>query len=166
VVTNIQIRATTIRNWDKQELLVPNKELITGRLLNWTLTDAINRLIVNVGIEYGSDTDRALALLGEVAAANKRVLKDPPPLITFEGFGDNALLVVLRCYLDSVDYRLSVTSELHRAIDKAFAANGISIAFPQRDIHLSAREPLDLRLCRAPRADRGKAETDSNESSP
>ena len=150
VVTNIQIRATTIRNWDRQELLVPNKEFITGRLLNWTLTDKITRVVVNVGIEYGSDTDLALALLEEVAAANPRVLKEPPPIISFEGFGDNALMVVLRCYLDSIDYRLSVTSELHRAIDKVFAAHGIVIAFPQRDIHLSARDPIDIRLRRAP----------------
>lgn len=148
VVTNIQIRATTIRNWDKQELLVPNKEFITGRLLNWTLTDQVNRITIHVGIEYGSDPEQALALLAQVAAANPRVLKDPPPLVSFESFGDNALALVLRCYLDSLEYRLSVITELHRSIAKTFAEHGIGIAFPQRNIHLSAREPIDVRLKR------------------
>jgi potassium efflux system protein len=148
VVTNIQIRATTIRNWDKQELLVPNKEFITGRLLNWTLTDQINRITINVGIDYGSDSERALELLAQVAAANPRVLKEPPPLVSFEAFGDNALMLVLRCYLETLEYRVSVTTELHKAIDTAFAAHGIGIAFPQRDIHISAREPIDIRLKR------------------
>lgn len=146
VVTNIQIRATTIRNWDKQELLVPNKEFITGRLLNWTLTDQVNRITVSVGIEYGSDPELALKLLAEVAANNPRVLKEPPPLVSFESFGDNALTLVLRCYLETLEYRMSVMTELHKEIDKTFAAHGIGIAFPQRDIHLSAREPIEIRL--------------------
>lgn len=149
VVTNIQIRATTIRNWDKQELLVPNKEFITGRLLNWTLTDQVNRITIKVGIEYGSDPERALALLAQVAAANPRVLKDPPPLVSFEAFGDNALTLVLRCYLETLEYRQGVTTELHRAISKTFAEQGVGIAFPQRDIHISTREPLDIRLASA-----------------
>jgi len=148
VVTNIQIRATTIRNWDRQELLVPNKEFITGRLLNWTLTDQVNRVTINVGIEYGDDPVLALGLLAQTAAANPRVLEDPPPLVSFESFGDNALMLVLRCYLEKIEYRLSVTTELNQAIAKAFAEHGIGIAFPQRDIHVSAKEPIDIRLKR------------------
>jgi potassium efflux system protein len=146
VVSRIRIRAITIRNWDKQELLVPNKEFITGRLLNWSLSDQLNRVIVNVGIAYGSDVKKALSLLLEAAAENPRALKDPPPFATFEGFGDNALNLVLRCYLESLDYRLSVTSELHQAINDKLTAAGIEIAFPQRDVHLSATEPLEIRV--------------------
>jgi potassium efflux system protein len=148
MVTNIQIRATTIRNWDKQELLVPNKELITGRLLNWTLTDQVTRITINVGVEYGSDPALALGLLTQVAAANPRVLKDPPPLVSFESFGDNALMLVLRCYLEALEYRIGVTTELNQAIAKTFAEHGIGIAFPQRDIHVSAKAPIDIRLKR------------------
>jgi potassium efflux system protein len=151
VVTKIEIRATTIRNWDRQELLVPNKEFITGRLLNWTLTDQTNRVVVTIGVEYGSDTRKALELLSRIAAENPRVMTDPPPVITFEGFGDNALTLVLRCYLESLDYRLAVTTELHQAIDDAFRAAGIGIAFPQRDIHLRSAEPLEIRLRRGAR---------------
>jgi potassium-dependent mechanosensitive channel len=146
VVTKIRIRATTIRNWDKQELLVPNKEFITGRLLNWTLSDRINRLTLPVGVDYNTDVPLALKLLGEAARENQRVLDDPPPLITFEGFGDDALTLVLRCYLDSMDYRLAVTTELHLAIHEKFRAAEISIAFPQRDVHLTTVQPLDVRV--------------------
>ncbi|WP_425425700.1 mechanosensitive ion channel domain-containing protein [Thioflavicoccus mobilis] len=146
VVTKIRIRATTIRNWDRQELLVPNKEFITGRLLNWTLTDQTNRLTISVGVAYGSDTRKALALLAEVAREHAQVLEEPAPLITFEGFGDNSLTLVLRCYLASLENRLAVTTELHQAINDKFGAAGIEIAFPQRDVHLFASRPLDVRL--------------------
>ena len=145
-VTKIRIRATTIRNWDKQELLVPNKEMITGRLLNWSLSDQMNRVVITVGVDYAADVPRALKLLRKAAEENERVLEDPEPLVTFEGFGDNALALVLRCYLDSLDDRLSITSELHQSINDKLRAAGISIAFPQRDVHLSAAEPLDVRV--------------------
>ncbi|WP_338113751.1 mechanosensitive ion channel domain-containing protein [Thiococcus pfennigii] len=149
VVTKIRIRATTIRNWDRQELLVPNKEFITGRLLNWTLTDQTTRLTLPVGVAYGSDTRKALALLAEAAREHPQVLADPAPLITFESFGDNALTLVLRCYLASLENRLAVTTDLHQAINDKFAEAGIEIAYPQRDVHLFANQPLDVRLHRA-----------------
>ena len=148
VVTRIRIRATTIRNWDRKELLVPNKEFITGRLLNWTLTDQLNRVTIPVGVAYGTDTRKALAILAEVADQHERLLKDPAPLITFESFGDNALTLVLRCYLDSLEFRLATITELHQTISDRFAAAGINIAFPQRDVHLHAAKPLDIRLHR------------------
>ncbi|WP_051023743.1 mechanosensitive ion channel domain-containing protein [Thiorhodovibrio frisius] len=149
MVTRIQIRATTIRNWDKQELLVPNKEFITGRLLNWSLTDTINRMTMVVGAEYGCDTRKALALMAEAAAENPRVLEDPAPLVTFDNFGDNSLTLALRYYLGALDCRLSVTSELHQAIDDKFRAAGIGIAFPQRDIHLHANDPIPVSVQQA-----------------
>ncbi len=148
-VSKIRIRATTIRNWDKQELLVPNKEFITGRLLNWTLSDNLNRIVITVGVDYGADVPLALKLLEEAARENGHVLADPEPRITFEGFGDNALTLVLRCYLDSLDDRLMVISELHQSINAKFQAAGISIAFPQRDVHLSTAQPLDVRVTNA-----------------
>ncbi|MEA3639987.1 MAG: mechanosensitive ion channel [Lamprobacter sp.] len=159
-VTRIQIRATTIRNWDKQELLVPNKEFITGRLLNWTLTDQINRLVIAVGIEYGSDTRKALALLAEAAAEHPKILDDPAPLITFEGFGNNALNLFLRCYLETLEFRLTVITELHQAIDDKFRAAGIGIAFPQRDLHLRSAAPVEI-MMRGPTLAAGPAPTGS-----
>jgi potassium efflux system protein len=151
IVTKIEIRATTIRNWDRQELIVPNKEFITGRLLNWTLSDQLNRIVIVVGIEYGSDARLALTLLTEAAAANPRVLKDPPPLASLDAFGDNALTLTLRCYLDTLDIRTSVATEMYLAIERIFREHGIGIAFPQRDINLTARDPIDVRLYRGGR---------------
>ncbi len=145
-VTKIRIRATTIRDWDRQELLVPNKEFVTGRLLNWTLTDPINRITIDVGIAYGSDVALALRLLREAAAEHPRVLSDPEPLITFEQFGDNALLLRMRCYLDSMEFRTITRSEVNEIVNRKFADAGIEIAFPQLDVHLDSAEPLRIRL--------------------
>lgn len=146
VVTRIQIRATTIRQWDLKELLVPNKEFITGRLLNWSLSDQTTRILIPVGIAYGSDVQLAMALLAEAAEENEKVLRDPPPFVIFEGFGDNALTLNLRCYLATVENRLITISELHQAINEKFNSAGVEIAFPQRDIHLDTTRPLDIRI--------------------
>ncbi len=151
VVSRIRIRATTITKYDRQELLIPNKEFITGRVVNWTLSDKMNRVLITVGVAYGTDAAKAMALMLEAADENEHVLKDPKPVASFEGFGDNALTLLLRSYLDSMDYRLDTITTLHQAINDKFNAAGISIAFPQRDLHLDSTEPLDIRLHRAPR---------------
>jgi potassium efflux system protein len=146
VVTKIQIRATTIRGWDRKELLVPNKEFITQRLLNWSLSDQTVRLLVPVGVAYGSDVDKAMELMLEAATENPHVIEDPAPFVTFESFGDNALGLNLRCYIDNLDYRIIAISELHVAINRKLNAAGIVIAFPQRDVHLDTSRPLDIRI--------------------
>ncbi len=147
IVTRIQIRATTIRNWDKKELLVPNKEFITGRLLNWSLSDQTTRIRIPVGIAYGSDVQQAKALMLEAAEENDCVLDEPSPFVIFEEFGDNALLMVLRCYLGSLDHRLSTIGRLHEVINQKFNEHGIVIAFPQRDLHLDTSQPLAVEIC-------------------
>lgn len=149
VVSRIRIRATTITNWDRQELLVPNKEFITNRLLNWSLSDPVNRITVQVGIAYGSDVVKALQLLREAAIEHSNVLAEPEPLITFDRFGDNALDLKLRCYLPNADHRLLTISELHELINRKFNEAGIVIAFPQRDVHLDSSTPLEVRVTRA-----------------
>ncbi len=148
-VSRIRIRATTILNWDRQELIIPNKNFITGEFLNWTLTDTVNRLQIQVGIAYGSDPDRAMRLIAEAAAEHPEVLADPKPLVSFEGFGDNALLLVLRAYLGSLDNRLATITELHQAIYTKLTAAGIAIAFPQRDVHLDTLKPIEIRIRQA-----------------
>jgi potassium efflux system protein len=145
-VTRIRIRATTLLTRDRRELLVPNKEFITGRLLNWSLTDETLRIILPVGIAYGSDVKTAMALILQVAQENNNVLEEPQPTVTFESFGDSSLIVNLRCFLESVDYRLETTSQLHEAINEKLIAANIEIAFPQRDVHLDIRHPLEVRI--------------------
>jgi potassium efflux system protein len=146
VVTRIQMRATTVRDWDRRELLVPNKEFVTSRLLNWSLTDHITRLHIEVGVAYGSDMDKALEIVRQAALEHPLIIADPAPFVTFDEFGDNALTISLRCYLEELDKRLSTASTIRLAINRDLAEAGISVAFPQRDVHLDAREPLDIRL--------------------
>ena len=146
VVTRIQIRATTIRDWDHRELLVPNKEFITGRLLNWSLSDEIVRLVIPVGVAYGSDVMLAMKLAEQVSLEHKLVLDDPEPSILFTDFGDNALNLSLRVHLPSMDHFMRTKSELNQSINRKYAEAGIRIAFPQRDIHLDTTEPLEIRM--------------------
>ena len=148
VVTRIQIRATTIRTWDRQELLVPNKEFITGRLLNWSLSDQTTRIKVPVGVAYGSDVEKAMMLMDEAAAENTNVLEEPTPSILFDAFGDNTLNLVLRCFVGSQDVRMTTRTQLHQSINKRFNEAGITIAFPQRDVHLDTLKPLQVRISR------------------
>lgn len=136
VVSKIRIRATSITNWDRKEYVVPNKEFITGRLLNWTLSDTVNRVVINVGVAYGTDTEAARKILLEIAEKNQYLLKDPGPSATFEGFGDSTLNLVLRGFLPNLENRLAVITDLHTQIDKAFRDAKIEIAFPQRDLHI------------------------------
>ena len=145
-VSRLQIRATTVTNFDRQELLVPNKEFITGRVLNWSLSDEVLRLVVKVGVAYGSDMPKALALVREAVVEHEVVLDEPPPLVTFDDFGDNSLNITARCFIAALNKRRETVSDLNLAINQKFNAAGIVIAFPQRDVHLDTTRPLDIRI--------------------
>jgi potassium efflux system protein len=146
VVTRIRMRATTIRDWDRRELLVPNKEFITGRLLNWSLSDQLTRFDVVVGVAYGTNLKKAMELAIEAAQEHPEVLDDPAPFITFDEFGDNSLQLVLRCFMGSVDKRLTTSSQIRLAVNDKFNQAGIVIAFPQRDVHLDTSVPLEINV--------------------
>jgi potassium-dependent mechanosensitive channel len=135
-VSRIRMRATTIVDPDRKELIIPNKDVITGRVLNWTLSDQVNRVQIKVGIAYGSDTERTAELLMRVAQDHPHVLDNPKPSVTFEAFGNSTLDFVLQCYLPNLENRSRVIHEMHMAIDRAFRENSIEIAFPQQDIHV------------------------------
>ncbi len=146
IVSRIQIRATTIMTRDRKELLVPNKEFITGQLLNWSLSDPTARLIIPIGVAYGSDIPLARQLLLSAAVEHERVSDEPVPQVLFFGFGDNTLDLQLRCFIPDMDYRLKTISELNEMINDKFNDAGINIAFPQRDVHLDINQPIDVRL--------------------
>ena len=135
-VTNIKMRATTILDWDMREMVVPNKEFITGRLINWTLSDPTTRVTLAVGIAYGSDTRLAHELLLKVAGECPQVLKEPPPHALFRRFGDSTLDFELRVFIASRDLWPALIHDLHTRVDQAFRAANIEIAFPQRDLHV------------------------------
>ncbi len=140
VVTRIRTRATTIVNWDRKEYIIPNKDFITGRLVNWTLSDAINRVQFTVGVAYGSDVTEAKRIIFNICKEHECIMDDPPTSITFEEFADSSLNLVIRTFLGEVDSRLVVIDELHTRINSAFNEAGIEIAFPQRDLHIRTCE--------------------------
>jgi len=136
VVTKIRTRATWITGFDRRELVVPNKEFVTQQLINWSLSDSVLRIEIEVGIAYGSNTEKATEVLRRIAKEHPHVLDEPPPQVLFLGFGDSSLLFELRAFLPDVTYFLRTKHELHMAVDAAFREAGIEIAFPQRDLHV------------------------------
>ena len=147
VVTKIKIRATTIRKWDQRELIVPNREFITGRLVNWTLSDKVMRRDFIVGIAYGSDIAKAEETLYKIASANPMVLDSPRPIVLFRGFGNSSLEFELRVYISGIENYVPVWHGINCAIDEAFRNAGIEIAFPQHDLHIRSIKtsiPVDV----------------------
>ena len=136
IVSRIQMRATTVTNWDNQELVVPNKDLISGKLLNWTLSSVINRISIKVGVAYGTDVGRVRELISKIVERHPDVLQDPPPIITFEEFGDSSLNFVIRCCTTSIKRRWHLMDEINSAINEAFEREGIEVPFPQRVVTL------------------------------
>ncbi len=143
-VSKIRIRATTIRDRDGKELLVPNKEFTTGHLLNWSLSDTHMRISIPVGVAYGSDVEQALKMLGDIVADHPSVLKEPEPRVIFENFGDNALELSARCFLGEYRGWQEIATKLRREIYKRFTEAGIVIAFPQRDVHFDTEQPIRI----------------------
>ncbi len=135
-VNRIQIRATTLADLDNREILIPNKELITGRVTNWTLSNSTLRMVIKVGIAYGSDTDNAQRIMLRAVKKVKSVLDTPEPQVLFLGFGDSALDFEIRFFLPSFTARFPVAHEIHTEVNKALDKAGISIPFPQRDLHI------------------------------
>lgn len=135
-VSRIRVRATTVTDWDRKEIIIPNKQFITDRLINWTLSDPITRVTINVGVAYGSDPAKVSDVLREVGQRHPLVLTEPEPIILFSEFGDSSLNFELRVYVREFLDRLQVRNDLHQAIFEAFKENDITIPFPQRDLHV------------------------------
>lgn len=135
-VSRIQLRATTITTWDRQEFVVPNKVLITGTILNWTLTEALNRIVIAVPVANGTDTEKARQLLLDIASTHSNVLKDPSPIASFDQFANGNLQLILRVYLPDMDNRIGTRTALCTEIQHRFADEGIEISAPQQDLKL------------------------------
>ncbi|MGB5374382.1 MAG: mechanosensitive ion channel domain-containing protein [Polyangiales bacterium] len=134
-VSSIGIRASTIRTFDGAEVIVPNGDLISGRVINWTLAARQQRVTIPLGVAYGTDPNQVLGILRKVAAVNEKVFKSPAPLALFRGFGESSLDFELRIFMDPSDV-LDVPSAVHVAINGALKEAGIKIPFPQRDVHV------------------------------
>jgi potassium efflux system protein len=140
-VARIRTRATTIIDADNREVIVPNKSFITERLVNWTLSDTITRLVIKVGVAYRNDPRRTQQLLLEIAAAHPQVLAEPAAGCWMTGFGESTQDFELRVYVAELGQRNAVRNELQLRIVEVFRANDIEIAFPQMDVWLRNAAP-------------------------
>jgi small-conductance mechanosensitive channel len=149
-VENIGPRSTRIRTGDNIHVLVPNSSFLEKNIINWTLSDKMVRANVAVGVAYGSPVRKVEALLLQAVSENEEVLKTPKPFVLFKDFGDNALLFFLYFWvtIDTITQRLIIESNIRFRIDDLFRESGIVIAFPQRDVHLDASQPLELKILR------------------
>lgn len=135
-VTRMQLRATTIKDLDFRELIVPNKKFITENVMNWTLTDRRSRIILNIGVAYGSNTELVQKSLLKVASRHPLVQTEPKPDVFFKDFGESTLDFQLRVFIPSREIYAQVQHELNMAIEAEFKAKEIEIAFPQQDIFI------------------------------
>lgn len=135
-VSEIKIRATTITDFDNREVLLPNKTIITQNVSNWTLHNNVTRIVIPIGVAYGSDIDRVRSLLLSIARGHPDVLSEPQPTVFFMAHAESSLDFELRVFVASILKRFPVRHELNTAINKTLRENGIEIPFPQRDLHL------------------------------
>jgi small-conductance mechanosensitive channel len=135
-IKQIGLRATTVQTFDYADIIVPNAELISNRVTNWTLSTRVVRVIIPVGVAYGSNLEQVIEILLACAGDNPSVAGFPSPQALFLKFGESALEFELRAWVGDADEKLRVTSDLHQEVCKRFREANIEIAFPQRDLHL------------------------------
>ncbi len=135
-IKSLGLRATIVETFDRSEMIVPNSDLVASTVVNWTMTDRQTRLIVKVGVAYGSDVENTVKTLQDIARENPMVMRTPEPMVLFADFGASSLDFELRVWVADLDNRLKVKNELNKAIDKRFKEEKIEIAFPQQDLHI------------------------------
>ena len=145
-VSKIRIRATTITDFDRKDIIVPNKTFITGQLINWSLTDTITRVTLKLGVDYGSDLDLVKSLLLKAAQENPRVLKEPEPHVYFLSFGQSTLDHELRMHVRDLGDRNPVIDEVNRFINREFKAHNINISFQQMEVYLKNTSNQEYKL--------------------
>jgi small-conductance mechanosensitive channel len=144
-VTEIGLRASVLQLWDGTETLIPNSSLLENNVSNWTYTNRKVRFTITVGVAYGSDTRRVVQLLGDVAERHGVVEKDPAPQVLFTDFGESTLTFELRYWVDVIKGNAAaVGSDLRQMISGSFVEHGVVIAFPQRDLRLTAVNPIPV----------------------
>ncbi|MEM1277482.1 MAG: mechanosensitive ion channel domain-containing protein [Pseudomonadota bacterium] len=141
-VRKVNVRSTEVQTFDRSTLFVPNSELISSPVINWTHSDLNGRLIVPVGVAYGTPPRKVEKILQEIADGHPMLLKRPSPYVLFRGFGADSLNFEIRGVLRDVNWILNVQSDMNYAIAEKFEAAGIEIPFAQRDIHIKNIDEL------------------------
>ncbi len=136
VVKRIGIRSSVIKTWEGAEVIVPNGNLISNRLINWTFSDRQKRIDIPVGVAYGTKPEKVVELLKGCAMAHENVLQVPAPNVFMKDLADSSIVFELRCWTADFDSAVGIRSDLMIAIERALSDNGIEIPFPQRDIHI------------------------------
>lgn len=148
-IHKIGLRSTIVVTWDQAELIVPNADLISEKVTNWTLSSGITRLVLPVGVAYGSEVETVFRELAAAADGNPDVVEVPAPQALFTGFGESSLDFELRVWVRRVQARPLVRSALLAEIDRRFRAEGVEIPFPQRDLHLRSVDEDAVRAAAA-----------------
>jgi small-conductance mechanosensitive channel len=148
VIENIGNRCTRIRRVDGVHLLVPNSTMLERTVINWTLVDKDIRTTIRVGVAYGSPTHQVEQCLRQAVEENTHIKKTPEPLVIFEDFGDSALVFDVYFWAEVQGERelRQIRSDIRHRVVELLLAAGITIAFPQRDVHLDTHAPLEVRL--------------------
>jgi potassium-dependent mechanosensitive channel len=156
-IQKIGLRSTVMVTLDQSEMIVPNGDLVSEKVINWTLSNPTARIILPVGVAYGSSIARVLEILVESAFAHEAVLKEPPPEALFVGFGDSSLDFELRVWVGNIRRRLQVRSSVLADVQRRLTEAAIEIPFPQRDLHLRSVDPGAIQ--RLTEAEEGRSES-------